>query len=104
MMMMMMVMMKSTIPVTAVPSAFYRGSNVSLMITNDIYEGSGSMRTNDPFGYSEVRDRLRESPPGGAATDVGRTAGASPPCGETANCLNQSSQRFIVCLFTARSY
>ena len=58
----------------------------------------------DDDGDDEVRDRLRESPPGGAATDVGRTAGASPPCGETANCLNQSSQRFIVCLFTARSY
>ena len=102
---MMMMMMKSTIPVTAVPSAFYRGSNVSLMITNDIYEGSGSMRTNDPFGYSEVRDRLRESPPGGAATDVGRTAGASSPtCGETVNCVNQSSQRFIAWLFTTRSY
>ena len=89
--MMMMIMIQRivtrtmmTIPFTEIPNAFYRGSNVSLMITNDLYEGSGSMRRDGPSEYSEVRDRARMQLPGGANTDVHRTAARdSSPRGKT---------------------
>ena len=56
------------------------------MITNDLYEGSGSMRRDGPSEFSEARDRVRMPLPGGASMDVHRTAAhASPPCGKAAS-------------------